>query len=99
GSGAIKSEAVRRRTGWPTLGRTPAVLDIPGQLRELCKRLDAAVLTTVFSFTSESVTRVRSSPRTLPLRRMRMGVPESATRARLPPGVLPQQERGDGGPR
>ncbi|MQL90708.1 hypothetical protein Taro_023309 [Colocasia esculenta] len=56
--------------------RTPNDLGVPDQPRELCKRLNAAVLTTIFPF-----------------------APESVTRARLPPGVLPQQARGDGGPR
>ncbi|MQM21545.1 hypothetical protein Taro_054588 [Colocasia esculenta] len=42
--------------------RTPAVLGVPDQPRELCKRLDAAVLTTVFPSTPESVTQVRSLP-------------------------------------
>ncbi|MQL88558.1 hypothetical protein Taro_021125 [Colocasia esculenta] len=38
GSGAAKSEAVRRRTGWPAPGRTP---NCPRRHhpRELCKRL------------------------------------------------------------
>ncbi|MQM21775.1 hypothetical protein Taro_054820 [Colocasia esculenta] len=57
GSGDTKSEAVRKRTGWHAPGRTPAGLGVPDQPRELCKRLDATVLTTVFPSTPESMTR------------------------------------------
>ncbi|MQM19098.1 hypothetical protein Taro_052097 [Colocasia esculenta] len=54
---ATKSEAVRRRTDWSAPERTPNDLGIPDQPRELYKRLNVTVLTTVFPFALESVTR------------------------------------------
>ncbi|MQL68255.1 hypothetical protein Taro_000554 [Colocasia esculenta] len=77
-----------KRTGWPAPGRTPAILGVPDQPRELCKRLDAVVLTTVFPSTPESMTQVRLSPQMLPLRRTRMGVP--GKRKNLSHGTSPQ---------
>ncbi|MQL78740.1 hypothetical protein Taro_011152 [Colocasia esculenta] len=71
-----KERGSEKRTDWPAPGRTPNDLSVPDQLRELCKRLNATILTTIFP-----------------------SAPESATRARPPPRVLPQQARGDGGPR
>ncbi|MQM09775.1 hypothetical protein Taro_042650 [Colocasia esculenta] len=46
-----------KRTGWPASSRTPVILSVPDQPRELYKRLNAAILTTVFPSTQESVTR------------------------------------------
>ncbi|MQM08347.1 hypothetical protein Taro_041202, partial [Colocasia esculenta] len=66
GSGATKSEAVRKGlTDLP--GRTPNNLGVPDQPRELCKRLNATVLTTVFPSAPESTTRAHPPHGVLPL--------------------------------
>ncbi|MQL70385.1 hypothetical protein Taro_002708 [Colocasia esculenta] len=44
-----KERGNEKRTSWTALGRTPKTdLGVPVQPRELCKRLNATVLTTVF---------------------------------------------------
>ncbi|MQL78419.1 hypothetical protein Taro_010829 [Colocasia esculenta] len=94
---ATKSEAVRKRTDWSTPGRTPDDLGVLNQPRELCKRLDVTVLTTVFPSAPESVTRACPSPRTLPLRRMRMGVPGPITFKKATYAPSHYQSEGDTG--
>ncbi|MQM15337.1 hypothetical protein Taro_048281 [Colocasia esculenta] len=52
-----KERSSEKRTGKPAPSRTPAVLGVLGYPRELWKRLDAAVLTTISPSTPDSVTR------------------------------------------
>ncbi|MQM09890.1 hypothetical protein Taro_042776 [Colocasia esculenta] len=55
-----------KRTDWPVSGRTPNDLGVPNQPRELCKRLNVVVLTTIFPSALESATRACPPPRVLP---------------------------------